>query len=118
MDKHTDSQGNELHPDYARIRIAILTPADVRAVYSGRPGCMCGCKGKYSVNPIHRAEADKDRGYACPVGKRSMVMVEKVLRILQADPRTMLQDGYILYRPRGQDDERNYCVYLCNSARI
>ena len=35
----------------------------VGKIYSGRPGCMCGCKGKYTVQSIHREWADKDRGY-------------------------------------------------------
>jgi hypothetical protein len=28
-----------------------LTPADIVRVYSGRPGCGCGCRGNYSIKP-------------------------------------------------------------------
>jgi len=28
-----------------------LEPQNISRVYSGRPGCMCGCRGNYSTNP-------------------------------------------------------------------
>lgn len=75
-----------------------LTIDKVNRVYSGKPGCMCGCNGKYfTTGP----------------------MVKKVLNILQQDPRTMqmdgvLDDGIILFIPDRQvkTGERNYVVYL------
>lgn len=30
----------------------MINIANVQRVYSGRIGCMCGCKGKYSTTPI------------------------------------------------------------------
>lgn len=36
---------------------------DVRSVYSGRPGCCCGCRGKHTYSSAHRAEAQENRGY-------------------------------------------------------
>jgi len=71
-----------------------LNNAHVEQVYSGKQGCMCGCLGKYYTNPNR--------------------MVTKVLNLLKADPRLMLQDGYILYIdfPQQDRDERNYVVYL------
>lgn len=73
-----------------------FTVAQVKRVYSGKPGCMCGCLGKY-YEPGDR-------------------MIAKVLRILQADPRTVLEDG-IAYTPRNllADGERSYVVYLSGS---
>lgn len=32
--------------------ILAVTVKDVEWVYSGRPGCGCGCRGKYSKNRI------------------------------------------------------------------
>lgn len=71
-----------------------LNRAQVEQVYSGKQGCMCGCLGKYYKSP--------DR------------MVNKVLNLLKADSRLMLQAGYILYIdfPQRGRDERNYVVYL------
>jgi hypothetical protein len=31
----------------------MFTLANVEKVYSGKPGCMCGCRGKYSYAPGH-----------------------------------------------------------------
>lgn len=37
---------------------------DVRKSYNGKPGCMCGCKGKYAVASHYGIEAaNKDAGY-------------------------------------------------------
>lgn len=38
--------------------------SNVYSVYSGRPGCACGCRGKYSYSKQHQDFASKDRGYA------------------------------------------------------
>ena len=71
----------------------LITPARIDQVYSGKQGCMCGCLGKY-----------------WNAGK----MINKVLNILKADSRTMLQDGYIVYIDfsRRDDRDRNYVLYL------
>jgi len=29
----------------------VVNPKEVSRVYSGKPGCMCGCRGNYSTNP-------------------------------------------------------------------
>src|ERR1700758_4959449 len=94
---NTDSQGNDLTQEAVAAFIARLTVADVERVYSGKHGCMCGCLGKYW-----------DHGR----------MVRKVLQILQRDPRTQVQDGYILHLPYEVTlaGTRNYVAYLCKSA--
>ena len=33
-------------------------------VYSGRPGCMCGCQGNYKMASVHAEFAAAKRGYA------------------------------------------------------
>lgn len=40
-----------MREDISRDRILQLDRADVVRVYSGRPGCACGCRGNYSTNP-------------------------------------------------------------------
>lgn len=37
--------------------VASLGVADVLKAYTGRPGCMCGCKGAYRVTRAGRTEA-------------------------------------------------------------
>lgn len=36
---------------------------DVSSVYSGRPGCCCGCRGKHTYASTHRKWASENRGY-------------------------------------------------------
>lgn len=76
-----------------------ITTARIDQVYSGKQGCMCGCLGKYF---------------------KSGRMVTKVVNILKADPRTMLQDGYIVYIdfPRAKRDERSYVLYLKEDQKL
>jgi hypothetical protein len=38
----------------------MFTLANVEKVYSGKPGCMCGCRGKYSYAPGCEDRADRD----------------------------------------------------------
>lgn len=40
---------------------AFISAENVRAVYSGRPGCMCGCRGNWTYNPEHREEVEAAR---------------------------------------------------------
>jgi hypothetical protein len=89
-----------------------FTVAHIKQVYSGKQGCMCGCLGKYSVNPAFKAQVDRERGYATNGGS-GLRMVAKVLRILQADPRTVIEDG-IAFIPDSllADTERAYVAYL------
>jgi len=70
---------------------ATITPDMVRKVYYGKQGCLCGCKGTYSSDPRQ---------------------VSRVLKILLADERTCLQDGYILYLTHQEEGERSYLAYL------
>ena len=56
--------------------------ADVAKVYSGRPGCMCGCRGKYTAASKFRDLAGKARGYTfddSEVSDRSVkIVVDKI----------------------------------------
>ena len=81
-----------------------LTPADVSRAYSGRKGCMCGCKGKYYVS----------KWEGLPVERYSSVnpgMVTKVLRTIQANEEAanMEADGSCVYLDLGG---RSYVAYL------
>jgi hypothetical protein len=64
--------------------------SDIKRVYSGRPGCGCGCRGKYY-----------DAGHN---------MVKRVYRILSKSPDTKCHpaDG-IFYL---ENEKRYYWIYL------
>jgi hypothetical protein len=35
----------------------------IMSVYSGRPGCACGCRGKHTYKPELKEVAGENRGY-------------------------------------------------------
>lgn len=95
-----------------------LTVNDILKVYSGKHGCMCGCNGKYYVNPDHRAEADKARGYAYDDEDMSMRMVKRVLKLMNEFPRVdMPERGTYDWFSMPEDTERNYTIYLTEEAK-
>ena len=65
--------------------LAGLSARDVQSVYSGRPGCMCGCRGKYRYSSEHREVASKRRGYAVDNDEVNDQQVRKVLALVQAN---------------------------------
>jgi|SRR5579864_9718701 len=61
-----------------------LTVADIMQAYSGKPGCACGCNGKYHVAE-HAVEAQtKSNGYAPSPEDVSNKQVLRILRQVQA----------------------------------
>lgn len=52
---------------------------EVIKVYSGKPGCGCGCMGNYRVNPQHFELAGKIRGYEYEANEANLTQVKKVL---------------------------------------
>jgi hypothetical protein len=38
-----------------------INPKQVVSVYSGRPGCMCGCRGKHTTAERHREKYTEER---------------------------------------------------------
>lgn len=68
----------------------------VRSVYSGRPGCACGCRGTYKHAAAHRASAQAHQGYPIAddeVSDRSVTLiVNKIARIADGE-----QPGFIEY---------------------
>ncbi len=89
--------------------IQSITPDKVLKVYSGRPGCACGCRGKYSYNPDRQQEGGEDRGYEVSDDELNARQVTRVLRLLQAEPSTEVIDDSILHATIGK---RVYAVYL------
>ena len=62
----------------------MYTLANVQKVYSGKPGCMCGCRGKYSY-AAGCTESQYDE-----VNERSVkIIFNKVMN----DPKHKIEDG-------------------------
>jgi hypothetical protein len=77
----------------------MFTLANVQKVYSGKPGCMCGCRGKYSY-AAGCTESEYD-----VVNERSVkILFNKVMN----NPAHKVEDG-IAYV---ETDTRNLVVYF------
>ena len=101
--------------------IQALTMGDILKVYAGRPGCACGCNGKYRVTATSRTEADTDRGYPYNDDEVDPRYVTKVLRQVQLNAietagEWLIDDGlyYISVEP---DPRHVFTVYLTKEAR-
>lgn len=71
-----------------------ITPNDIMLVYNGRPGCACGCRGKYSFATSYREMASKDQGYE--VGAKELDD-STVTRILNKIKKLIAQDeAYVI----------------------
>lgn len=62
-----------------------FTAADLLSVYSGKPGCCCGCNGKHSYASAHQALAGEHRGYEVSDDEVSDKAVTRVFNKLVAN---------------------------------
>jgi len=60
-----------------------LTKEDVLRVYSGRPGCRCGCKGTYRAPACNAKQAEASCGYKLDDEDISDRQVTRVLNVLK-----------------------------------
>lgn len=52
-----------------------IDPTKVVSVYSGRPGCACGCRGKHTYASATAEEVSKKRGFAVPVSDNTVHLI-------------------------------------------
>ena len=72
----------------------MLNADKVAKVYSGKIGCMCGCKGKYSYN-----EGVAHEDWQGPVNVRTVRMFTK--QVL-AHPNVKFEDGLAYFEEGGR----------------
>ena len=75
--------------------------------YSGRPGCMCGCNGKYAYTSKLRKFSGKNRGYSIDDDEISDVAVKRMItkfkkllkegETVQFSHQSCKGDGYFFY---------------------
>lgn len=73
-------------------------------VYTGRPGCMCGCMGNYKMASAHAEFAAQDRGYAVDAEDISDRSVKIIFNKIMKNP------------ARKYDADAN-CVYVETGTR-
>jgi hypothetical protein len=103
-----------------------IDPTKVLAVYSGKPGCMCGCNGKYTYNPEHRALAGVDRGYEVGEDECSakgvLTLSRKIERLINEEgwePSPDSGDRYLYIEDRtGPNSRRCYAIYWAPEAAL
>lgn len=52
-----------------------LDPTTAISVYSGRPGCACGCRGKHTYASAVAEEMSKKRGYPVKVSDNTVHLI-------------------------------------------
>lgn len=72
------------------VDVTKLTVDDIENVYSGRPGCMCGCRGEYKDSP-----------------RSKKIILNKILR----SPNYQISDGVIYV----QTETRMLAAYIDSS---
>ena len=82
-----------------------LTTADVSFVYSGRPGCACGCRGKYWFSSAFKKVAEQRFRTV------SDTMVRHVIRVFQNADAKDIQD-YGDFFALDVSEKRTYTLYL------
>lgn len=92
-----------------------FTLENIRSVYSGKPGCCCGCLGKHYYASKHVAEASKDRGYEVTPDEVSDKMIKKVFNLISAVPSEQRDwDGSYVAIDTGS---RTYIAYFCKPVQ-
>lgn len=75
--------------------------------YNGRPGCMCGCNGKYSYTKKLQKFSGKNRGYSVDDDEISDIavkrMINKFKKLLKSGEKVIFSketckgEGYFFY---------------------
>lgn len=77
----------------------------VYKVYSGKMGCMCGCRGKYSYTAKGAVEQSPGYDVSDAVNERSVkIIMGKLLR----NPNTKQEDGMLVL----EQNDRVLVAYL------
>lgn len=98
--------------------VQALSPADALKAYAGRPGCMCGCLGRYWVTADARTEAGEDRGYPYDDGDVDDAKVLQILRKVQAQAAVgAIKIGDKFHYIYAEIGKKCYAVYLRDAAR-
>ena len=78
---------------------------NVYKVYSGKQGCMCGCRGKYSYTAQGAVEHNPGYDVSDAVNERSVkIILNKLLR----NPNTVQEDNMLVL----DQNERTLVAFL------
>jgi hypothetical protein len=86
----------------------------VTRVYNGKFGCMCGCIGKYSVNPEYREEVGQERGYDVGDDEVSERSVKIIAKKVLSNPNVVYNEDYAIVDDKATG--RRQVVYFTKQA--
>jgi len=99
---------------------------DILCGYSGKPGCRCGCLGKYYYTQASAEEAGKRRGYPVSEDEISPRMIKKISNIINQNwdkvevvddkPESEVILDYL--DESGSRDGRYYTLYLKPGSKL
>lgn len=98
------------------VEVTEPTIDNVRSVYSGAHGCMCGCIGKHRYNPAFIDEASAARGYAVQEDEVSARSIKTVITKLKKAG-AMVDNGDKNSYVFAETATRIYVVYFANSTK-
>lgn len=76
-----------LTPEQALNLLKLVKPEQVMWTYTGKPGCACGCNGKYRYQEQYRAAATENRGYPVTVDELTSAATAKAMLKRMTDSR-------------------------------
>lgn len=104
----------EIRPQDIPLEAPLFDRSRVVAVYTGKQGCMCGCKGKYRYTELTRAEAGKRRGYEVGDDEVNESVVTRVINKVLASPTVEVIKGLcdeVIYLVDDAETGRRVAVY-------
>jgi hypothetical protein len=101
------------------IDVDITFRSRVLCVYTGKQGCMCGCKGKYRYTALTRAEAGQRRGYEVSDDEINEGVVSRVINKVRAAENVEVADGLgdeVIYLLDDPETGRRVAIYAIKGA--
>jgi len=102
------------------IAVDITFRSRVLAVYTGKQGCMCGCKGTYRYTALTRAEAGKRRGYEVRDDEVNESVVSRSINKVRSSDNVEVADGLgdeVIYIVDDPETGRRVALYVIKEAQ-
>lgn len=97
----------------------MLKLEQVQSVYSGKPGCCCGCRGKHTYREDLVDQGQQLRGYSLSKSECNNRIVQRhintINRALEEDPeRVDITDDFVAY----YTETRTYIAYRFKTGGV
>lgn len=93
---------------------SVIDVNDIASVYSGRPGCMCGCRGKHTYASATREASAKTRGYAIDDNEVN----DRVVKMIVNKMNKLVEEGHELELDTRNAPPSFFAVELPNRSYV